>query len=844
MFPAPDHGMNPDPTDPPSPSTGSPPRLVDDLGTPPANSAPLLADADQDEESSPAASSENHDVSGPAWQGCVFAAVPLLICIFGAGRETWSRGLGALLIGLTLLLFRPWKSLPPILRLAFIAAVSAPLLSLLPASWFGALPAWRAKLVNDWGLALSDTVTPQFFSTLEAWLFFTLCAVWLSWCLSRGFSREQRRAILYSLAGGGVLLCLLTIAEALKLLHVPWWPRHEEWGPGFGPFANRNHISSVAAISSVLCAACAFDSYSRKSKAWALFVLGFLVAITCIFMNTSRAGILLLFVGMTAWLGTSAMGSGFFKKLTVSMSLALIIATLLVISSGGVSARLESTGLGSFVTSQGRTTIYLRTLAMTLDAPWLGQGLGNFAAVFPQFSGSYNLRERPIHPESDLLWLLSEGGLLTLLPCLFVVFWLWSASGPWFKRMRKSRSGKADQRLRNSAAIVFGMGAVHGIFDVPFHGLGYFSMLALLGGIAVRPRRLPSPATIGSTWSLRAAGLGALCLGAAWLAVSQGRLILHGKSAAEILRHQANELADSGSYADALVLFNKAVAQTPMDYRLYFERARVRLFLQQPVNDALADFSRARALEPNDTDMCYREGLVWLRFRPELAIIPWREIMLRWPAYYFSTLLNYAEEHPELKEPLWNLASSVELKLTYLGRVQTKADFDRCLRSILKDKPDLEGLKPAQRESLFIIWSQQGDRAALMTALENNKTWRDDGWRILAEHYASESDFQRACQTIVPYLPSILRTAPGASTDIPALERAMLYNPNDPKFGIELFQAQKIKGDIDGALHTLEKIALTPNAPAYVRQEIAALYITKQDYRRAWENLREAMKKR
>ena len=75
------------------------------------------------------------------------------------------------------------------------------------------------------------------------------------------------------------------------------------------------------------------------------------------------------------------------------------------------------------------------------------------------------------------------------------------------------------------------------------------------------------------------------------------------------------------------------------------------------------------------------------------------------------------------------------------------------------------------------------------------------------------------------------------------MERALLYNPTDVRSGIDLFQAQKTHGDIDGALRTLEKVAAFPNAPAYVRQEIATLYMMKQDFRRAWENLREAMQK-
>lgn len=385
---------------------------------------------------------------------------------------------------------------------------------------------------------------------------------------------------------------------------------------------------------------------------------------------------------------------------------------------------------------------------------------------------------------------------------------------------------------------------MHGIFDVPNRGLGYFAFVALLAGIAIRPRRLPQPAGIVSQTIMRAGGVSALVLGGMWLAVSAGNLVLPGSSSAAWLRQNANRLADEGAYADALPLFDKAVQLNPLDYRLYFERARVRLFLHHPPNDALDDFSRARALEPNDTDMCYREGLTWLDFRPEFAIIPWREIIKRWPGYYFSTLMQHSQNYPQLREPLWNLATTAELKLMYLSWVNTREEFERCLRSLLSVQPDLGGLDVTQREQVFRMWYQLGDRSALISALETNRKWRDVGWRILAEHYASNSDFQRACQIASAYLPSLARAAPGTSSDIPALERALLYNPTDPRRVIDLFQAQKNVGDLDGALRTLERVAESPEAPTYVKQEIAALYIMKQDFRRAWENLREAMQKR
>lgn len=802
---------------------------------------------DEDAEEAESASQErSYELPGPAWMGYVFASLPILACLFGAGREAWSKALITIPLALVLMIFAPRRRMPQIALVGLLGALIAPLLMFLPASdWFGAKPLWRKAMETDWGIELSQTLTPQAAVTFEAWLLFALCCAWLAWCLTRGFSDHQRRAMIQTLTLGGILLCALSIIEGSKLITIPWWPRNQiAWGHGFGPFANRNHISSIAAMTAVLCAATAYDAHRRKSRLWLLFLPGILAPTVCIFMNSSRAGLVLLFLGMTTWFGTIAMRRGFFQKMAVSASLIFIIATLLVMSGGNISKRLTEEGLVNFASGQGRSEIFTECLKMILDAPWIGVGLGNFDPVFPQVSDIQEPVARFLHPESDLLWLLAEGGLLTVLPGLLLLLWVFLSTGPWFGKKKKRKSGMQDRRLRNAAAIVFGIGAIHGLGDVPNHGLAYALFMGLLAGIAIRPRRLPQASGFLQRTAFRCAGIAALALGSAWAAISLGHPALAGTSAAEAQRDRAISLIDAGSPAGALPLLDQAIAMKPMDFRLYFDRARVRLMLGQPHNDALNDFARSRVLEPHFANYAYMEGVIWLDYAPSLAIISWRETLQRWPGHNYWAMLAHARQHPELLEPLWSLATTASLKMEYLTQVRTREEFESCLRSLLAQQPDLEGLEPAQRERLFNIWYQLGDQTALISALETNRKWRDDGWRLLAAHYALNSDFPRACQTVAPYLPSIIRTAPGTSSDIPALERALLYNPTDARRGIDLFQAQKNQGDIDGALRTLEKVAAIPNAPPYIRQEIAALYVMKQDFRRAWEYLWEAMEKR
>lgn len=809
-------------------------------------SEPELEDEDENE-----SSDRSYNLPGLAWQGYIFALVPVLVCMFGTGRETWSKGLAAILVAAVLICFAPQRKLPMLALFGLISALLAPLLAFLPAQWLLSLPAWRTQLQGDWDIQFSNTLTPQAWVTLEAWLFFALCLTWLAWCLMRGFSSDQRRSVMHTLTLGGILLCVCSIFEGMKWIEVPWWPRNpREWGESFGPFANRNHISSLAAITAVFCAATAYDAHRRKSRLWMILVAGIIPPLTCIFMNTSKGGLILLFVGLTTWFGTSAMRKGFFQKMAVSASLVFVIATLLVMSGGGVAARLNSGTVEEFTAPGARAMLLVETLGMMMHAPWLGVGLGNFDAVFPLATTHHEPRSRFLHPESDLLWLLAEGGLLTLVPCALVLLWIFNATGPWFGKKNKDKASRHDRKLRNAAAIGFGLGVLHGIFDVPNHGLGYALFMALLAGVAIRPRRLRLPSGLIESITLRSAGLAILALGAVWIGISLGHPYLLGSSAAQALRLRANDLASSGSPAGALPLMDRAIQMSPMDFKLYYERARIRLALGQRKEEALLDFSRSRMLDPHYAAMCYTEGVFWLDFEPAFSVIGWRAYLQRYPKSapgiygYYRMMLNHANLHPQLREPLWHLATTVELKLDFLEGVRTREEFDRCLRDILSSQPNLDGLQTTQRERLFEIWYQHGDQAALIAALETNRKWRDDGWRILAEHYARNSEFEKACQTVVPYLPSVIRTAPGTSTDIPALERALLYNPDDARRGIDLFQAQKTQGDLDGALRTLERIATIPNAPPFVRQEIASIYIMKQDFRRAWEHLREAMQKR
>ncbi|OIP98573.1 MAG: hypothetical protein AUK35_10870 [Zetaproteobacteria bacterium CG2_30_46_52] len=95
-----------------------------------------------------------------------------------------------------------------------------------------------------------------------------------------------------------------------------------------------------------------------------------------------------------------------------------------------------------------RTPIYASTTAMTLDAPWLGQGTGNFAWVYPYYSNRFpdfkdslsSARTFTTNPHNIVLQIASQNGIPAMLIFmgLLLTFWYrllkasWQQWDPWF----------------------------------------------------------------------------------------------------------------------------------------------------------------------------------------------------------------------------------------------------------------------------------------------------------------------------------------------------------------------------------------------------------------------------
>ncbi len=733
----------------------------------------------------------------------------------------------------------PGYRLPRAALAALIALAAAPLISFLPMEYLGPLPEWRTMLVENWGIALPTSGTSQPWVTFEAWLLMVSGLVWFTWCVSRGSTVDDRRTVGRLLVAGCSGIAVLTLLHKAGMIEILWWKFPPELGQTFGPFANRNHTSSLMAIASVLCAAVSYDCYRNKQRHWFLFLPMLIPLFIVIISNTSRAGVLLFFLGMTAWVWTAAMRKSFFKKVAVASAFFLSGISLVVILGGSLSERFGS-GLpkpGRDSPFDARSAIYSDVVKLTSTTPWAGLGLGCFSEAYPHLASFHEPRVRFIHPESDWLWITAEGGMLSVmaLATAFVLFAL--MTGPWAGSRNDESNSRQDRRLRQAAGIGALIAAAHGVVDVPNHSLGYGLVSSLMLALAIRPSRVSTPATWIDRAVFRALGLAVLACGVSWLAIAMGVPAVPGASTSRLLSQQARKLSGQSHDGEAMKVVERAISMNPLNWTLYFLRAQLHLRLKHPEQTAMLDFGRARAIEPHYAQMCIEEGHVWLDYQSRFAIQAWSEFLRRHPERtdYYSMLLGLVHSTPDLKMEARKIATTPILKLVYLRYCDRGPEFEAVVSDLILQQPSLDGLEPEEKVELFRLWQQRGDRSKLKAMLQKFPAWLQDGWMVMCEELAKDGDYEGAYRLATHYqLPPI---SPSVSTlaDIGQLEQAFLFNPTDPRRGIDLYFAQKSKLQWNGALATLDKVASLPNSPPYVFYEMASVYAQKEDYRKAWE---------
>ena len=769
---------------------------------------------------------EHRGTPGP-FPEAFLAALPVLGCFLGGSTHKWGEGIIFALLGIFLVARPPRYSLGLPINLTLVALLLLPAIGFLPAAWFYK-PAWRAAFTDDFAMSLPTTLSPQPWITLTCWFSLLAGLCWLYIMCSEQLGLREARTAARMFTSGIAVLAALSVLLWLRHTTMPFW--HNE--RGFGPFPNRNQTGNLFGLTAIMILVCGQDDLRKGRKRWIAWVIALGFVIAALILNYSRAGIGLLVAGSALWLGAFSLRQRSPSKIAVVVSFLLLLFTALLIFGGQTLERFHLRDLGNVDISRDfRWKIFSDVFLLLRDSPWVGIGLGNFESVFATFRAASFSEQRALHPESDWLWLWVELGWVAVVLVIAGFVFL-------IRKVFPLQEG-TNQRYRLGTLIAAILFALHGFVDVSGHRVGtIFAAIFLLGLSMHRPL---SCRRIGWTSLLfRLTGLVFVLVGVTWVVSARGYKLLPGSIGVESAKHLAVLANQERDFKEALRITNIGLQWGPLDWELYFSRAIAEVPLNQ-TEDALADFRRARFLEPSSYELPFAEGTAWLAAKqPALAATAWQEALRRAGAasragVYARMLSNAALRSPELRSILAESGvSRHELTLPYLSQL-TGPEFNSALSEVMKNDPDLTFYSEPEKLALFSFWSERGDGEMLTHAIQLHPDWLSYAWFGIAKYDASKNDFREAYDLAQKYGELAAMPRVTSSASLIQLESQFRVAPDNYAIGYELYRAQKQAGRIDDALQTVRHFSERKNTPPYWKYLESALWAEKQNYERAWK---------
>src|SRR5437660_8595563 len=268
-------------------------------------------------------SRENQQSATTRWiaNGTV-ALLPVLACFLGGANQKWEEGLVITVLGTYLLIQPPPFSLGALPNLVLLTLVISAAVAFLPARWCFQ-PDWRAALVNDFGIQLPSTLTPQPWITLSYLVSFVAGLSWLYIVSTQDLELHEVRFQLRLFTSGIALLAAICIALYLARTTLPFW--HNE--QNFGPFPNRNQTGDLFGLTAIMILACGQDDLRKRRKRWIVCILGLVLVVTAIVVTFSRSGIVILVAGSAFWLGAFAFRQRSPLRLALGVSFVILLLT-------------------------------------------------------------------------------------------------------------------------------------------------------------------------------------------------------------------------------------------------------------------------------------------------------------------------------------------------------------------------------------------------------------------------------------------------------------------------------------------------------------------------------------
>ncbi len=351
-------------------------------------------------------------------------------------------------------------------------------------------------------------------------------------------------------------------------------------GAGLGPlleprltFVNPNHLAAFLDLTSMVALGFGLRSRGRTRLVW---LIGFALAASGIFLSLSRGGIAAFFVGVAAfalfhlrreWNEAAAPRPWRRAALPAAVAAALAVAAYLALDP--VLAEMRTV---KGAASETKLALWPVALGMLRHFPLTGIGRGAFPTVFTSYqteTGAVTFT----HVENEWIQAPVDLGLPVGLFLVAVVVWTWLSAA------------RSRDLTRPEVGALAGMGALgaHEVVDFSLELLGVAIPFAIALGLVARPR----PAWSIGPVAIRAGAFALLALGAVGMK-------LHLDHRGDV---EGAAIARARSPEEAVALASSQARWHPADY-LPQAAAGARLVQEGRCAEAMPWLGRAMLLNP------------------------------------------------------------------------------------------------------------------------------------------------------------------------------------------------------------------------------------------------------
>ena len=669
--------------------------------------------------------------------------------------------------GVGLVLLRP-MALPPTVPLVLgLLACALAATAFLPAAWFG-IPEWRVAFPPGGVVELSDSVAPQPWLAIYWWLLLAASTAVALALLMAPLEPRHLRLFLHGIAVFVFLYAVLAIVAR----QTGWRPEFAYAFPAAGSFGflpNRNHTASLLAAGAIISVGLMYAEATRQNRFSALLAAVWASAPLAgvLFFSVSRAGVLVLALGLIVWcFGLWRRNRVHARGAVVALiALGVVAGGLFAVGGGGSRDRLwqlAERAMGSAGAERGpvdfRTAVFRDTLAMIVDAPLVGAGIGQFAAVFPQYITASTSHAPVVHSESDWLMAAAESGIpFAVCLALLVV---------WFGRACWQGLPREGGLLRWTAASAVLAVVVHGLVDVPWHRvqMGWFFLVIAAVTVPIDRSGARGPRVLLRVFTV-ALGV-ALAASGAWLArdIARDRLpaTVRGPESDKL-----NALLEDYRDVEGRELATAATKWFPLDYRTYYWRALFTSFFKdaqtesaqsldamlrvQPVFPEAAELKAGFFQTNGDQKGEAAAFAEWAR-RMAAADRAAGDFKLAYAGPKFHEILYNTRARPEMQAILLQELLTTEPLLAALGAIGAADPAAESFCSGLPDpKSFLDSLPEDLRRRLLGRWTSLPSAygaVAYMESAQSEVPPPGPYWWELAELRARNKDFQGATEAV------------------------------------------------------------------------------------------------